>query len=202
MKRIVPLLAMAGGLLTAALYAIPCAQAATTTYHATLSGPAENPPNASPGTGLAVIIIDDVANTLNLNIPFTDLLGTTTASHIHCCTTTPLAGSAGVATQVPVFMDFPLGVTAGTYSHVFDLNDAASYNPAFITANGGTVGGALSAFLTGVGANEAYLNIHTTLYPAGEIRGFLVAAPVPEPAAWALLAAGLCGIGAWRRRRA
>jgi hypothetical protein len=51
-------------------------------------------------------------------------------------------------------------------------------------------------------AHEAYVNVHTSTYPGGEIRGFVVAAPIPEPAEWAMLAGGLASL-LWigRRRR-
>ena len=57
------------------------------------------------------------------------------------------------------------------------MTDASSYNPAFVTANGGTVAGAEAALLAGLHAGTAYLNIHTSMVPAGEIRGFLVEVP-------------------------
>jgi hypothetical protein len=53
------------------------------------------------------------------------------------------------------------------------MTSAASYNPAFVTANGGTTAGAEAALLAGLEAGQAYLNIHTTMFPGGEIRGFL-----------------------------
>ena len=49
----------------------------------------------------------------------------------------------------------------------------ASYNPAFVTAHGGTAASAAAALLAGLEAGQAYLNIHTTTHPGGEIRGFL-----------------------------
>ncbi|RYI98685.1 MAG: CHRD domain-containing protein, partial [Acetobacteraceae bacterium] len=64
------------------------------------------------------------------------------------------------------------------------LDDAASYAPAFLAANGGTAQGAYAALVDAMLANEAYVNIHTAAYPNGEIRGFVVAAPIPEPAEW------------------
>jgi hypothetical protein len=57
------------------------------------------------------------------------LTSTDTAAHIHCCA--PLGTNAGVATTVPTFLGFPLGVTSGTYSsQVFDLTQPLIYNPA------------------------------------------------------------------------
>ena len=38
------------------------------------------------GTGSGTVIIDNVLNTMSLHLDFTGLTGTTSASHIHCCT--------------------------------------------------------------------------------------------------------------------
>ena len=168
-------------------------------YQAVLSGPAEAPPNGSPGTGFVDLLIDLDLATMRVQASFSGLLGTTTASHIHCCTAVAGTGTAGVATPTPSFPGFPGGVTSGTYDHTFDLTLASSYSAAFITANGGTVGGAMNALLAGLADGKAYYNIHSTLYPGGEIRGFL--APVPEPGTWALMLAGLAAVGATARRR-
>ncbi|MES2129505.1 MAG: CHRD domain-containing protein [Pseudomonadota bacterium] len=189
------------GLALLASICIAPALATTTTYRATMSGPSEATPNASPAYGVATIVIDDVANTMHLTIPFTDLLGTTTASHIHCCTATPFTGTGGVATTTPTFPGFPAGVHAGSYDMTFSLLDAGSYNPSFISAHGGTPASAEAFLLGGIAAHEAYLNIHTNLYPGGEIRGFLVPLPVPEPASWAMLGVGLAALGYRQRKR-
>ena len=173
------------------------AQSSILVYNATLSGPNEG--NASPGVGFATVAIDNVLNTMQVDAWFSGLTGTTTASHIHCCTAVPGTGLAGVATQVPTFTGFPLGVTSGAYSHLFDLTLASTYNPAFVTANGGTVGSAEAALLGGIDAGRSYFNIHTTLFPGGEIRGFLTAAP--EPATWTMMILGFGLAGATLRRR-
>jgi len=173
------------------------------TYSVIMNGPSESPPQASPGIGSASVIIDSTANTLSIvSESFSGLLAGTTASHLHCCTASPLSGTAGVATQVPTFTGFPLGVTSGSYSMTFDMTQAATWNPAFITANGGTAAGAEAALVAGAAAGRVYLNIHTTFAPGGEIRGFLQeGAAVPEPGTLAFGFIGLAGIALIRRAR-
>jgi hypothetical protein len=179
------------------------ASAAILTFDAILSGTSESPPNSSPGTGTASAIIDTVLKTLNVNVTFSGLLGTTTASHIHCCTGVPGAGTAFVATQIPSFIGFPFGVTSGSYtSPVFDLTLASSYNPTFISATGGTISGAFDFLLAGLEAGDAYFNIQTSVFPGGEISGFLhEVSAVPEPSTWAMMILGFVGIGALTYRR-
>lgn len=179
----------------------PAAQAVPITYDFLMSGPNEAPPNASPGTGVGRVIIDTDTHTMFVSATFSDLLGPVTASHIHCCTAVPFAGAAVVATPTPTFPGFPSGVTAGSYAATFDLSLASSWRAGFITANGGTPLGAETAFAAGLAAGKAYLNIHSTAFPGGEIRGF---AEVPEPATAALAAVGLValmGARTARRRR-
>jgi hypothetical protein len=186
--------------IAAALACATAAQATITVYSVTLNGASESPPNASPGVGSGTVTIDTVANTMAVDLTFSGLLGNTTASHIHAPTASPFTGTAGVATTTPTFPGFPLGVTSGSYSNVFDLLMSSSYNPAYITANGGTPASAEAALLSSIAAGKAYLNIHTTVVPGGEIRGFLVA--VPEPATWMTMLLGFAAIGfAFRRRR-
>jgi uncharacterized protein (TIGR03382 family) len=174
----------------------PLAQAHTVMYYADLSGPAEAPPNASPGTGSAIVTLDLDLVTMKVEVNFSGLIGNVSAAHIHGPTSVAGAGTAGVMTMTPTFLGFPSGVTSGTYSQTFDMTLASSYNASFITNNGGTVSGALNAQIAALDAGKAYVNIHSTSFPGGEIRGFLT--PVPEPGTAAL---GLVGGAILMRRR-
>ena len=173
MKRFATLLA------AALLFGVSSAVfSAPVTYVTGLGGANENPPVGSPGTGNATVVIDTAAHTLHVVVNFSGLVANTTAAHIHCCVAPP--GNAGVAVTTPTLTGFPLGVTSGTYDHTFDLTQAGSWGAAFVTNNGGTVASAEAALASGLAAGNAYLNIHTSNWPGGEIRGFLAVAPVPS----------------------
>ena len=177
---------------------IGCVSAfATPIYYVTdLSGANENPANLSAGTGSALVSIDTAAHILTVDVQFSGLSAPVTVAHIHCCVAPP--GNVGVATQTPTFVGFPTA-TAGVYSNTFDTTLAGAFNAAFVTANGGTPSGAEAALASGLANGQAYLNIHTSAFPAGEIRGFLQ--PVPEPATLALTGVALVGIAFKRRLR-
>jgi hypothetical protein len=185
----------------AALLFEAAAFAAPISYSTILNGLNESPPNASPGTGFASATIDTVAHSLLVSVNFAGLVGTTTASpsHIHCCTEVPFEGRVGGG-ATEIFPGFPIGVTAGSYTMLFDETLPANFNPTFLTDNGGTAAGAEAALALGLAQGRAYLNIHSTFLPGGEIKGFLVPTAVPEPASFLLAGAALAAVVIRRRR--
>jgi hypothetical protein len=178
---------------------VPDAEAVVIRFVAHLDGPSENPPVASLGTGVALVVYDSLAHTLGIEATFQDLVGTTTIAHIHCCVDPP--GTVGVATFPGTFPGFPVGVTSGTYvsPSPIDLTLTTSYTANFLsTFGGGTAPGAEAALLAGIQGGRAYFNIHSSFAGGGEIRGFLQ--QVPEPGTLGVLALGMVSALVARRR--
>jgi len=150
------------------------AQAATISLFSSIDGPQAGV--ASPGTGTGIMTYDDVTNLLSWDISFSGLLAGTTVSHFHG---PALPGDpAGVQVAIPLGSAF--GQTSGTL-----LGSAP------ITA-------AQEADLL---ANLWYINIHSSLYPNGEIRGQVEVVPLPA-AVWLLGSGLLTVLGLARRWRA
>ena len=134
--------------------------------------------------------IIEASNQMKVNIAFSGLSGNTTVAHIHGPTATAGTGTASVMTTTPSFPGFPAGVKSGSYEQTFDLLATSTYRAGFITANGGTAAGARDAFLLALLDGKAYLNVHSSTYPGGEIRGQSVHKPHSRPArrTWTTLA--------------
>ena len=148
------------------------------------------------GTGSATASFDDTTNMFTFFATFSGLSGLTTASHFHCCTPSPFSGTAGVAVDAPT-LPIPIGVLAGSFGAALDLDDANNFSAGFITASG-SLNQAISRFVAGLSSGQVYLNIHSSTFPGGEIRGFM---RVPEPATAALTLVALAALGAVGRRR-
>src|SRR4029077_242302 len=117
------------GMATALMLPGPAAYAIPVTFVGQLAGANEVPPIASLGMGLATVVLDPTAQTIQVNATFNGLTSKENAAHIHCCA--PLGTNAGVATTVPALPDVPLGLAAGTYtSQPADLTQPTIYNPA------------------------------------------------------------------------
>ncbi len=165
-------------LMLAVLAATLPAAAATFSFSAVLAGSNEFPTNASTATGTTLVTFDDVLNNVTVNVTFSGLSTNASAGHIHCC------AAPGVN----------VGVAMGFTS--FPANTSANYNAVLTVFSGANT---FASVLAGANAGLAYVNVHNSNFPGGEIRGNL--APVPEASTYAMMLAGLAAIGAIARRR-
>ena len=180
------------GFAALALMLMPLAAGAQTTWSGFLAGTNENPSNSSTASGFVSLTL--IANSLTVQLNFTGLTTSASAAHIHCCVAP--GNNAPVAVN---FLNFPAS-TSGTYSSTFDLTSVISFSSSFLAFGGGTAAGAEAALIAGLNAGQAYVNIHNSTFPGGEIRAN-VALVTPEPSSVLLIGAGLLSVGAVARRR-
>lgn len=154
---------------------------AGTLFDAVLNGSQEVPPNASPATGFGLFELNDAETELAFEISYGDLLTGLTVAHFH-------RGAVGV--NGPVVRGISVaegaipGTTSGLMSGIWKSTDASPLTPALVAD---------------LKAGLIYVNLHTSLFPGGEIRGQIFA--VPEPSAIVLSGLGLAVVTVIARRR-
>lgn len=149
-----------------------CAGAWAQTHQAFLNGANERPvPVVTPGFGYGSFILNGL--NLSWNITWQDMTGPATVAHIHKVTDTsdPLNSFGGVVLDFGNFGPITspmIGMTTISQQLANDID-----------------------------AGFTYVNIHSMMFPGGELRGQIEV--IPSPGAAALL--GLGGLMAVRRRR-
>ena len=172
------MLRIPGFLLMALLLAAP-AQALVIDLTADIEGAQEVPPTDSAAFGTGVFEYDDETNVLTWTILFTEALFETSEimSHIH--------GPADFGENADILID--LGV--GQLKQGMATLDAV-----------GACSADAEACEDQLLAGLWYVNIHSTAFPDGEIRGQIIpATSVPEPIAMSLLIAAAGGVLLRRR---
>ncbi len=136
-----------GGVPSGTTTTLPVAASLVMPVTATLTGAQEVPPVATAGTGSAVFSVNSVTGAISGTVSFSGLSSVAVAAHIH-------EGAAGVNGLIIIPLTGGIGLTRGTWM-----------------VPAGTV--LTAAQLNALQAGGLYVQIHTQLFPAGEIRGQL-----------------------------
>lgn len=153
--------------------AIACGSSSSTGTHfgATLDGPTETPSTISTGTATASFV-DNGNGTMAYTLTVQGLTSNWTVAHIHL-------GDAGV--PGPVIVDLATGsngttappsATSGTVTGTItkpNTTPAVIKNPNPPLGDAGTM--TYDDLLTYMRNGNTYVNVHTTRFPGGELRG-------------------------------
>jgi CHRD domain/PEP-CTERM motif len=153
------------------LVAPAASQAAIINFTTFINGAQEASPTPSPAIGAGVFQYDTTTQNLSYQITITDVLLFAPESAAH------IHGPAGLGVPAPVIFPLPLGANKV-----------------------GSVGPLTPAQVTDLFADLWYVNVHTSAYPQGEIRG-QINRLVPEPSTFVLAGLGLAGAALAARRR-
>lgn len=156
MKRVLSACAVA------ALTLVPApALAQSVNMAALLTGGGEVPKVSTGAFGTASVLVDVTASELTIRLSLFNLPTSTTVGHIHI-------GSLDVAG--PTMIDFPASAVAGRSGDFsVEFRVGASAFTARAAQGVLTISDAIQTILAG----QAYINIHTSANPGGEIRGQL-----------------------------
>jgi len=129
------------------------------TCTATLAGSNEVPPTGSQGTGSGTFTFDESTSTTTWSVTFAGLSAPATAAHIH----SPAGPGVNAAVVVPL------------------TGLPAAISGSFASSGTTLIGRTAAQFAGDLLAGNAYVNIHTSTFPGGEIRGQLSCTEAPRP---------------------
>ncbi|HTW51450.1 MAG TPA: CHRD domain-containing protein [Stellaceae bacterium] len=110
-------------------------QAATETFHGTLSNAAEVPPTTGSGSGTATVTLDTATKAITYNVTYSGLSGPAAAAHIHCGAAA--GANAGVAVPFKDAASPITGTATLTDAQMADLEAGKCYVNIHTAANKG-----------------------------------------------------------------
>ncbi|MGH7390846.1 MAG: CHRD domain-containing protein [Candidatus Rokuibacteriota bacterium] len=145
--------------------------AAAETFRAELTGYEEVLPISTPGSGEFRARIRDHETVINYTLSYEGLLAPVTQAHIHFGQLAVNGGIVVFLCSNVVAADIPAGTPAcpipsGTVEGVLDAGDIIAR-----AAAQGIVAGELAEVIAAIRNGTTYANVHTQLFPSGEIRG-------------------------------
>jgi hypothetical protein len=163
-----------GALVVLAVGSYAVAGGGTNNVHESLDGYHEVPAVSTAAGGSFEAKIDENGSTIEYTLSYSGLVGSVTQAHIHLaqpavnggisawlCGTATLPGPAGT----------PLCPASGSVSGTIDPSDVIG------PAGQGIAAGEFSELVAAIRAQTAYANVHSTVWPAGEIRAQLNSQP-------------------------
>lgn len=156
------------------------------------NGPEEDGSTNSPGSGQGHVELDLTTNIVSYDLSWDGLIGGLTKLHIHGPASSETSNPQHIIEIFgPPEVPSELATTSGRVVDSFELQTLEQ--PGFDPLPPDAI---VDAMISG----QAYLNVHTTVFGMGEIRGNL-GVPVPEPSAWLLGVLALGSLTILRRSR-
>src|SRR5262249_10307068 len=134
---------------------------AQTTYTCVLTGASEVPATGSTATGNATVVLNVGHNQISVSCQFQNLQGTYTFAHIH--------GPTPAGTNAGVNWDLTSPSVPWVFSNANHDGSLTNYVILGITATD----------VNNLNAFQFYMNVHSTAFPGGEIRGQVGSSAVP-----------------------
>lgn len=153
------------------------AEAQNKRFKTALIGFEEVPSLSTPASGTFEMKIDVGDTGFDYRLSYSGLVGTVTQSHVHF-------GQQGVIGGIMVFFCTNLGNgPAGTQACPQEGTVTGTIGPADVVgpSGQGISAGEFAEVLRAIRGGAAYVNVHSTVFPGGEIRGQLVPGEKPRP---------------------
>lgn len=131
---------------------------ADTGFVAYITGLQEVPPTSTPGYGTGTFLLNTAQTQISYSITFSDLITPMTAAHIH---NAPEGSNGSVKLNLA-----GAGATSGTLAGLWTTTQPTQP--------------LTSTLLTELFAGKLYINIHTSTFPGGEIRGQIFVDATPN----------------------
>ncbi len=135
-----------------------------------LVGVNEVPSVSSPASATFRAVIDEEAGTISYTLNYEGFLNTVTQSHFHF-------GQHHTSGGVSVFICTNLGNSPGSPgcpAASAEISGVATAANVIGPAGQGIAAGEFAELLAAIRAGSVYVNIHSNIFPAGEIRGQVI----------------------------
>jgi hypothetical protein len=162
-KHVLRTVALGSVVLLIGVSAYAVAGAESGNFRASLNGYEENPDISTVAHGSFVARLSSDGDSLTYELSYSGFETTVTASHVHFGKPAVNGGVSFFLCSGPTAPPCPQG--SGTVTGEVDMSDVVG------PAGQGIAAGEFDEILAAMRAGHAYVNVHSSTYPGGEIRG-------------------------------